>query len=70
MTHVGCAAQRHTGRSGTPLRGPEYPYSPDSQAMYFKALGLQAFGGRQAQRLSEQGAAELLWGLLIAPLQR
>ncbi len=42
----------------------------DSQAMYFRSLGMQSFGGRQDQRLSEQGAAELLWGLLIAPLQR
>jgi len=42
----------------------------DSQAMYFKSLGMQSFGERQDQRLSAQGAAELLWGLLIDPLQR
>lgn len=42
----------------------------DSQAMYLRSQGMQSFGGRQDQRLSEQGAAELLWGLLIAPLQR
>lgn len=42
----------------------------DSQAMYFKSLGMQSFGGRQDERFSAQGAAELLWGLLIEPLQR
>jgi hypothetical protein len=42
----------------------------DSQAMYFKSMGMQSAGGRHPQRLSEQGAAELLWDLLIAPLQR
>lgn len=42
----------------------------DSQAIYFKSLGMQSFGARREQRLSEQGAAELLWALLIEPLQR
>ncbi|WP_426175022.1 toll/interleukin-1 receptor domain-containing protein [Massilia sp. TWR1-2-2] len=42
----------------------------DSQAMYFKSLGMQSTGGRNPGRLAEQGAAELLWDLLIAPLQR
>lgn len=41
----------------------------DSQAMYFKSLGMQSTRGQKPQRLSEQGAAELLWDLLIAPLQ-
>lgn len=42
----------------------------DSQAMYFKPLGMQSTSGRNQQRLAEQGASELLWDLLIAPLQR
>lgn len=42
----------------------------DSQSMHFKSLGMQSTNGRHSPRLSEQGAAELLWDLLIAPLQR
>jgi hypothetical protein len=42
----------------------------DSQSMYLKPLGMQSYGGQLDQRLSEQGASEHLWELLIAPLQR
>lgn len=42
----------------------------DSQSMYFKSLGLRSFSKQQDERLSEQGAAELFWGMLIEPLQR
>jgi hypothetical protein len=41
----------------------------DSQSMYLKLLGMQSFGN-QRDKLSEQGASEHLWGLLITPLQR
>ncbi len=40
----------------------------DDQALFLKPLGMGSFG-RHADRLSEQGAAELLWEILISPLQ-
>jgi len=41
----------------------------DDQSMYLKTFGM-AFHTRQDQKLSQEGGAETLWGLLIAPLQR
>ncbi len=40
----------------------------DEQSMYFEALNMQLFG-KQGEKLTPQGAAELLWGLFIQPLQ-
>lgn len=42
----------------------------DSQSMYLKPLGMQSYGKHRDQRLSEQGASEHLWALLIEQLQR
>lgn len=42
----------------------------DSQSMYLKSLGMQSFNSQRDRHLSEQGASEYLWGLLIEPLQR
>lgn len=42
----------------------------DSQSMYFKALGMQSYHGEQNAQLSEQGASEYFWGMLIERLQR
>ncbi len=44
----------------------------DEQSLYLKPLGMSStFGGQQPnQKLSEEGAAELLWALFIEPLQR
>lgn len=41
----------------------------DDQALYLKTFGM-AFHTRQDQKLSQEGGAETLWSLLIAPLQR
>ncbi|MCP3167312.1 toll/interleukin-1 receptor domain-containing protein [Myxococcus qinghaiensis] len=42
----------------------------DSQSLYLKATGLQSFGQSRGEQLSHEGAAEHLWALFIAPLQR
>lgn len=41
----------------------------DSQSLHFRPLGMQSFGTGEAGHLSDQGAAEHLWGLLLRPLQ-
>ena len=41
----------------------------DDQSLYLKTFGM-AFHTRQDQKLSQEGGAETLWSLLIAPLQR
>jgi hypothetical protein len=40
----------------------------DDQTLYFEALGMQSFG-RDKEKLTFQGAAELFWELFIRPLQ-
>jgi hypothetical protein len=40
----------------------------DDQTLYFEALGMQTFG-REKEKLTFQGAAELFWELFIRPLQ-
>ncbi|MDB5792361.1 MAG: hypothetical protein JWQ80_2385 [Massilia sp.] len=42
----------------------------DSQAIFFKSLGMQSFRGQAEAALSEQGASEYYWGLFIESLQR
>lgn len=41
----------------------------DDQSLYLTCLGM-GFRGGQDQKLSQEGAAELLWETVIAPLQR
>ena len=41
----------------------------DDQSLYLTCLGM-SFRGGQDQKLSQEGAAELLWETVIAPLQR
>lgn len=41
----------------------------DDQSLYLTSLGMTALG-RRDQKLSQEGAAELLWETVIAPLQR
>lgn len=40
----------------------------DDQMLYFEALGMQSYG-REKEKLTFQGAAELFWDLFIRPLQ-
>jgi hypothetical protein len=42
----------------------------DDQMLYLTSLGMSSFGNGRGQKLSQEGAAELLWGLLIEPLQQ
>lgn len=41
----------------------------DSQAMYFKPMGMQFYRVEQNSQLSEQGASEYFWGMFIERLQ-
>lgn len=41
----------------------------DDQSLYISSTGMQHFG-QQGQKLSQEGAAEMLWEILLAPLQR
>jgi len=40
----------------------------DDQMLYFEALGMQSYG-REKEKLTFQGAAELFWDIFIRPLQ-
>lgn len=42
----------------------------DGHTLFLKATGYSHVGGREKDQLTQEGAAELLWELLIAPLQR
>lgn len=41
----------------------------DDQFLYLAGMGMSSFGQSRDQKLSQEGAAELLWGMLIGPLQ-
>jgi hypothetical protein len=41
----------------------------DDQALYLTSMGMASFGRDRDWKLSQEGAAELLWGILIRPLQ-
>lgn len=41
----------------------------DEQALYLQSMGMASFGGHREQKLSQEGAAELLWSILIGRLQ-
>lgn len=42
----------------------------DGYSLYLKPFGMPHFGNPPAKQLTEEGAAEYLWSLLIDPLQR
>lgn len=42
----------------------------DDQSLYLTSLGMSSFGHERGQKLSQEGAADLLWGLVIQPLQQ
>ncbi|MCA1197300.1 toll/interleukin-1 receptor domain-containing protein [Sphingomonas sp. R647] len=44
----------------------------DDQSMFLRSMGMASYSRQQdeAAKLSQEGAAELYWGLLIAPLQQ
>ncbi|SOC48164.1 TIR domain-containing protein [Rhizobium subbaraonis] len=41
----------------------------DDQTLYLTSMGMASFGRDRDQKLSQEGAAELLWDILISPLQ-
>lgn len=41
----------------------------DEQALYLTAMGMASLGQSRDRKLSQEGAAELLWDILIQPLQ-
>jgi hypothetical protein len=41
----------------------------DDQSLYLTSIGMSSFGRDRDQKLSQEGAAELLWSLIIHPLQ-
>lgn len=41
----------------------------DDQMLFLTSMGMSSFGGKR-EKLSQEGAAELLWGLVIGPLQQ
>ncbi|GAA3075515.1 toll/interleukin-1 receptor domain-containing protein [Rhizobium viscosum] len=41
----------------------------DELALYLTNMGMMSFGGERDQKLSQEGAAELLWEAFIRPLQ-
>lgn len=42
----------------------------DDQALHLTSMGMSMMGRERDQKLTQEGAAELLWGMLIEPLQR
>lgn len=42
----------------------------DDQMLYVQSMGMAHMGSRDQSKLSHEGAAELFWTMLIAPLQR
>ena len=42
----------------------------DDQALFLTSMGMNAFSGNRNQKLSQEGAAELLWSMVIGPLQQ
>jgi hypothetical protein len=42
----------------------------DDQTLYLTSMGMASFGRDRDQKLSQEGAAELFWAMLIEPLQR
>lgn len=42
----------------------------DDETLYFNSMGMASLGAQSSKRLSQEGAAELFWGILIKPLQQ
>jgi len=42
----------------------------DDQMLFLTSMGMSSFGREHERKLSQEGAAELLWSLVIEPLQR
>ncbi len=60
--------QGETGESNT--LNESLTVDADDQMLFLTSMGMSSFGREREQKLTQEGAAELLWGLVIAPLQR
>lgn len=59
-----------TGASAPPGTSNEMMHvENDNQTLYFKPLGMRVFGSRQEQKLSQEGASEYFWEMLVERLQ-
>lgn len=74
--HLGGGGFRSNGisySSDTSARGNSFnemvSVKNDDQAMYLKALGMASYGSNR-QNLTQEGAAELFWSMLIGRLQQ
>ncbi|WP_444633868.1 toll/interleukin-1 receptor domain-containing protein [Cupriavidus oxalaticus] len=72
--HLGAGGFRGNGiaySNDASSRGNSYnelvTVESDDQAMFLRPMGMATFGERQT--LTQEGAAELFWGMLIRPLQ-
>lgn len=78
-----CECSVHLGGGGFRSNGIAYSSDPsargnsynemisvenDEQAMFLRPMGMATFGERQ--KLTQEGAAELFWGMLIRPVQQ
>ncbi|WP_245261832.1 toll/interleukin-1 receptor domain-containing protein [Ancylobacter sp. FA202] len=41
----------------------------DEHALFLKSMGMSIYSGQRESKLTQEGAAELYWGILIKPLQ-
>ncbi|EQB16930.1 toll/interleukin-1 receptor domain-containing protein [Sphingobium lactosutens] len=42
----------------------------DDQMLYLRGMGMAHYGGNRDSKLSQEGAAELFWAMLVEPLQQ
>lgn len=62
-----CCAHGQTTESNT--MNESVQVDADDQTLFLKSFGMTSFGNGRDQKLSQEGAAELFWELLIQPLQ-
>jgi hypothetical protein len=67
--YLGGIAYVHGHASQTNSMNESLTVEADDQMLYLTSMGMADFSGRN-QKLSQEGAAELLWNMLIQPLQR
>lgn len=62
-----CCTQGETTESNT--MNESIQVDADDQTLFLKSFGMTTYGSGRDQKLSQEGAAELFWELLIQPLQ-
>jgi hypothetical protein len=59
----------HGEVTGSNTMNESLSINADDQMLYLTSIGMASFGRNRDRKLSQEGAAELLWGILIGPLQ-